>query len=117
MVSSHHLENTPAVITSRDLWISHARECGITNPIGEPLADLATAYTRTHTARLIAGRDGRQARNAEETRAAAAESNRLSAALAWIEAALEDQGAYIDSYRDEGDCRIYSADRQILARF
>ena len=117
MVSSHHLENTPAVITSRDLWISHARECGITDPTGKPLADLAAAYTSTHTARCIAGRDGRRARNAEEVRAATAEGNRLAAALAWIEAALEDQGAYIDSYRDEGDCRIYSEDRRILARF
>ena len=117
MVSSRHLENTPAMITSRDLWISHARDCGITDPTGEPLADLATAYTRTHTARLTAARNERQARNAAEIRAAAAETNRLAAALAWLEAALEDQGAYIDSYRNEGDCRIYSADRRILARF
>ena len=115
MVSSHQLENPPAMITSRDLWISHARECGITDPTGAPLADLATAYTRT--ARCIAARNERWACNAEEIRAVVAETNRLAAALAWIESALEDQGAYIDSYRDEGDCRIYSADRHILAQF
>ena len=117
MVSSHQLEDTPAVITSRDLWISHARDCGITDPTGEPLAELAAAYVRTHAARVTAGREERRARNAEELRTAAAESNRFRAALAWIESALEGQGAYVDSYRDEGDFRIYSADRRILARF